>query len=457
MAKKKRTVGISGVAAFLNSARTEEVKVESHRFKRQKIEFAPTAGADKTESSDSDGPEEDSMHAPPRGGVEVGGSSGGSDSGAGADSGCEAHSDSGSGADSGSEADSSSSSSSSSDSSSDSESKTEAATETEDSTIYHTTLPPALPEEIESGSGSGSEAAEPEYIKEHPRSATAGYTRHTPYWPDYSTLPKSLSNYYNQRHFLFSKFDEGVLLNNAQWFSTTPELVAEQVAQHLWSRFPDPNLVVVDAFGGAGGNAIQLAHYYDHVICIDIEPESITCAKQNAWVYGVSEKIEFVVGDCLEVLARPEFQSITDIIFGSPPWGGPSYKSHGGKFDLFVMEPLELRTIHDAFFKVTDNVCYFLPKNSDLEQLQHVCGAITALVDVNTGKNPFASLWPVQQQWAKTVCREKLGLEVALKQTRAGDDVKEEDLGKSNEGVTLTYNYINGRLKGCMVYLGGLA
>lgn len=37
MAKKKRTVGISGVAAFLNSARTEEVKVESHRFKRQKI------------------------------------------------------------------------------------------------------------------------------------------------------------------------------------------------------------------------------------------------------------------------------------------------------------------------------------------------------------------------------------------------------------------------------------
>lgn len=349
---------------------------------------------------------------------------------------------------SGSDSESDSDSDSDSDSSSSGSSSDKTETQTEDATIYSTSLPPALAED----SGSGSDFEEPEHIKEHPSSTSS---THTPYWPDYSSLPKSLSNYYNQRHFLFSKFDEGVLLNNAQWFSTTPELIAEQVAQHLWSRFPDPSLVVVDAFGGAGGNAIQLAHYYDHVICIDIEPESITCAKQNAWVYGVSEKIQFVVGDCLEVLSREEV--VSDIIFGSPPWGGPSYKSHGGLFDLFKMEPLELRTIHAAFSKLTDNLCYFLPKNSNLDQIKQVCGDITTLVDVNTGKNPFASLWPLQQKWAKTVDREELGLEVQLKQTNAGDDVKEEDLGKRNEGTTLTYNYINGRLKGCMVYLGGLA
>lgn len=391
-------------------------------------------------SDSSEGPEEESIHAPPKGVTEEDNKSS-EDSGSGSDS----DSDSASDASSSSGSSSSSGLSSSSGSSSDEECETE--TQTEDATIYSTCLPPALAEDSDSD-------FEPEYIKEHPSSTS---TNHSPYWPDYSSLPKSLSSYYNQRHFLFSKFDEGVLLNNAQWFSTTPELVAEQVAQHLWSRFPDPTLVVVDAFGGAGGNAIQLAHYYNHVICIDIEPESIACAKQNAWVYGVSEKIQFVVGDCLEVLSRPEINSITDIIFGSPPWGGPSYKSHGGLFDLFKMEPLELKTIHREFSKLTDNLCYFLPKNSNLDQIKEVCGDIATLVDVNTGKNPFASLWPLQQKWAQTVGREALGLEVELTQTNAGDDVKEEDLGKGKKSVTLTYNYINGRLKGCMVYLGGLA
>lgn len=399
----------------------------------------PARVEDGSSSDSSEGPEEDSIHAPP-GGVEEEDDSESEDD--------DDTSSSESGSESGSE------SSSESDSSSDAESSSEKESQTEDLTIYHTSLPPAIVEDSESASESASEAPEPEYIKEHPSSTSE---KHTPYWPDYSTLPKSLSNYYNQRHFLFSKFDEGVLLNNAQWFSTTPELVAEQVAQHLWSRFPDPNLVVVDAFGGAGGNAIQLAHYYDHVICIDVEPESITCAKQNAWVYGVSEKIQFVVGDCLEVLSRPEFVSITDIIFGSPPWGGPSYKSHGGLFDLFKMEPLELRTIHRAFSQITENVCYFLPKNSDLKQIQEVCGEVKTLMDVNTGKNPFSTLWPVHQKWAKTVDRQELGLEVELMQRNVGEDVKEEDLGKKNSGTTLTYNYINGRLKGCMVYLGGLA
>lgn len=243
-------------------------------------------------------------------------------------------------------------------------------------------------------------------------------------------------------------------MNNAQWYSTTPELVAEQVAQHMWSRFPNADLVVVDAFGGAGGNAIQLAHYYNHVICIDLEEDSITCAKQNAWVYGVSDKIEFFVGDCFDVLKTLDQ---VDVLFGSPPWGGPGYKSHGGLFDLFEMEPLELREIHAVFKQYTEDICYFLPKNSDLNQISDVCGSITHLLDVNTGKNPFPTLWPLHQKWAKSVQREEMGLEVDVKQREVGDDVNEEELGKGNKGVTATYNYINGRLKGLMVYLGGLA
>ncbi|KAG5370203.1 Trimethylguanosine synthase [Yarrowia sp. C11] len=420
MAKKTRKTGISGVAAFLNSAKEEE-----QRFKRQKLERS---------DSDTDGPEEDSIHGPIRGKLEGDDNDGSDNNDSESDS---KSSTKGNGKAKKSSSDSSSSSSSDSDSSSKS-----------NSSIYLTTLPPALPDD--------SEQLFP--VDEHPSSdPNYSSTFHQPYWPDYSSLPSSLSKYYSQRHFLFAKFDEGVLLNNTQWFSTTPELVAEQVAQHIWTRFPDPSTVIMDAFGGAGGNAIQLAHYYDHIICVDIDKDSISCAKQNAWVYGVSEKIEFVVGNCMEVLSREAYQEITDVIFASPPWGGPDYKSHGGLFDLLKMEPLDLKTIHTEFSKITKNLCYFLPKNSNLQQMQEVCGEITTLVDVNTGKNRFPALWPLQQKWAATVDREQLGLEAAVKQKNVCVDVSEEDLGESNEGTTLTYNYIYGMLKGCMVYLGGLA
>lgn len=56
----------------------------------------------------------------------------------------------------------------------------------------------------------------------------------------------------------------------------------------------------MDAFCGVGGNTIQFAQYYDRVIAIDISPERIEMAKNNARVYGIPEdKIEFICGDFL--------------------------------------------------------------------------------------------------------------------------------------------------------------
>ena len=50
------------------------------------------------------------------------------------------------------------------------------------------------------------------------------------------------------------RFDEGVRLRGAAWFSVTPE----QIARHLADRCRAD--LIVDAFCGAGGNAIQFAH-----------------------------------------------------------------------------------------------------------------------------------------------------------------------------------------------------
>ena len=40
------------------------------------------------------------------------------------------------------------------------------------------------------------------------------------------------------------------------------------------------------------------------VIAIDIDPAKIELAKHNASVYGVADRIEFIVGDFFDVIRR---------------------------------------------------------------------------------------------------------------------------------------------------------
>ncbi|CAB4058826.1 TGS1 [Lepeophtheirus salmonis] len=51
------------------------------------------------------------------------------------------------------------------------------------------------------------------------------------------------------------------------WFSVTPEKIAKHIAERCRSD------VIVDAFCGVGGNAIQFALTCNHVIAIDIDPK----------------------------------------------------------------------------------------------------------------------------------------------------------------------------------------
>ena len=53
---------------------------------------------------------------------------------------------------------------------------------------------------------------------------------------------------------------------------------------------------MIDPFCGVGGSAIQFAQTCNKVIAIDIDPTKIHAARQNAKVYGVENKIEFIIG-----------------------------------------------------------------------------------------------------------------------------------------------------------------
>ena len=97
-----------------------------------------------------------------------------------------------------------------------------------------------------------------------------------------------MEKYWVQRLMLFSRFVDGVRMDREGWFSVTPEVLAAHIAERCRCD------VVVDAFAGVGGNAIQFAFTCERVIAIDLDADRLALARHNAQVYGVADRIEFV-------------------------------------------------------------------------------------------------------------------------------------------------------------------
>lgn len=151
--------------------------------------------------------------------------------------------------------------------------------------------------------------------------------------------------------------------------------------------------MIVDGFCGVGGNAIQFAGTclkgeeedlfailfttalidslnYLPVIAIDIDPKKIEMAKHNATIYGVADRIEFIVGDFFQLAERLK----ADVVFLSPPWGGPKYM----KVDTYDLEehlqPVAASRMMEKARQISSNVAIFLPRNSNTQQLTMLAG-----------------------------------------------------------------------------------
>lgn len=233
-----------------------------------------------------------------------------------------------------------------------------------------------------------------------PRHTTTGFYHHPSLFKEKdldknvpNPFPKVHDKYWFQRKRLFSKFDEGILLDAEGWFSVTPEVVADHVANvvgnllenyllalenyihdsdcqllyngtchypyHLHSQ---RGLVLLDAFCGCGGNAIAFAKIpsFTLIVCIDIDRNKLRMAAHNASIYGIPpHKIIFIEANTLAILdnfyrdgvlqfpqhIQPEqpreicdgytiggvdlLPGYIDAVFMDPPWGGVEYLSKG--------------------------------------------------------------------------------------------------------------------------------
>uniref|UniRef100_A0A3B4ZMB7 Trimethylguanosine synthase n=1 Tax=Stegastes partitus TaxID=144197 RepID=A0A3B4ZMB7_9TELE len=172
-----------------------------------------------------------------------------------------------------------------------------------------------------------------------------------------------LAKYWAQRYRLFSHFDEGIKLDREGWFSVTPERIAEHIALRVDHSFSDSHLVI-DAFCGVGGNAIQFALTGKRVLAVDIDAVRLDMARHNAAIYNVADRIDFLQGDFLQLAPRLR----GDVVFLSPPWGGPDYLT-AEVFDIGAMMEPDGFEIFRLAKMISDNIVFFLPRNADMDQV----------------------------------------------------------------------------------------
>ncbi|KAL1522394.1 hypothetical protein AB1Y20_017384 [Prymnesium parvum] len=180
------------------------------------------------------------------------------------------------------------------------------------------------------------------------------------------------AKFWSRRFELFSRFHEGVRLDAESWYSVTPEPIARRVAERMSAGLgASAGWLWLDAFCGAGGNAIQLAANDPHgvVVGVDIDPHKVELARHNARLYGVEGRIQFVIGDFTALAPRLRAHAV----HLSPPWGGCHHR-RVKEFDLTRMRVLGSQcdgmSLFDLALTISPSIAYYLPAHTWRAQLE---------------------------------------------------------------------------------------
>ncbi|KAK1229936.1 putative diacylglycerol O-acyltransferase tgs1 [Marasmius sp. AFHP31] len=226
-----------------------------------------------------------------------------------------------------------------------------------------------------------------------------------PHYTDPEQVPEALKKYFHQRTRYFSLYSTppGCLLDEEGWYSVTPERIADQIAERCRCD------TIVDAFCGVGGNAIAFAKTCQRVIALDTSPTRLALARHNAQIYGVAQHIEFILGDYISFAKsyKPSSGSKRkiDVVFLSPPWGGPSYISDvvtsteetdadtdtHPVYSLASIRPIHGAELFNLTRRITPNIAYYLPRNTDI-------GEVGALVEAGEAEEEVKEYVEVEEE-----------------------------------------------------------
>ena len=170
------------------------------------------------------------------------------------------------------------------------------------------------------------------------------------------------------------------------------------------------------------------------VIAIDNSATRLTLARHNAAVYGVADRIDFILGDFISFAESLQHQSSRslntrrrpiDVVFLSPPWGGVDYLSMspskdnqistitsmqgekdpgmnhpgaGQEYSLANVSPIHGGELFQIARAITPNIAYFLPRNQDLEEVSALVQPKTTGGGQMVGSCPHEII-EIEEEW----------------------------------------------------------
>jgi trimethylguanosine synthase len=127
---------------------------------------------------------------------------------------------------------------------------------------------------------------------------------------------------------------------------------------------------------------------------MDTSETRLRLARHNAVIYGVQDRIEFILGDYVAFVnaytSLPEgSRRAIDVVFLSPPWGGMDYtssprKQQSGEMDdrdplsdglsysLERIKPLPGADLFHLTRRITPHIAYYLPRHVNLQQVSEL-------------------------------------------------------------------------------------
>jgi trimethylguanosine synthase len=221
---------------------------------------------------------------------------------------------------------------------------------------------------------------------------------------------------------------------------------------------------VLDAFCGVGGNAIAFAQTCERgashqtalfsnlsnlsciyfrtdslfstkcnaiahqVIALDNSETRLKLARHNAHIYGVADRIEFVLADYPSFvraqLALPQAaRRPIDVVFLSPPWGGPGYlydapaaaaaaaadevaqPAECAEYRLSAVLPIPGYDLWHMTRRITKNVAFFLPRNvciEDVAKLTDVPEQSTTVLETENEEGRGQEMIEIEEEWMGT-------------------------------------------------------
>jgi trimethylguanosine synthase len=133
------------------------------------------------------------------------------------------------------------------------------------------------------------------------------------------------------------------------------------------------------------------------VISLDTNPTRLAFARHNATIYGVADRIEFVLADYprwarsyIGALPLAAEKPKIDIFFLDPPWGGPKYDNTETalaaktkaelsgtpypEYSLASILPIHGAQLFNLSRRISRNIAYFLPRGTILEEISALVG-----------------------------------------------------------------------------------